>query len=149
MIRAVLLLGALLLSPLAVADDHRAQVNYMIHCQGCHLPDAVGFSGRVPRMKDFAGYFLHSREGREFLVRVPGVSTASLPDDEIAELLNWLLTTYSAAQLPRDFTPFSEAEVSRLRTSPESDPEATRRKILNQIAADSPYLAPQIAANND
>ncbi len=100
-------------------------------------------------MKDFAGYFLHSREGREFLVRVPGVSTASLPDDEIAELLNWLLTTYSAAQLPRDFTPFSEAEVSRLRTRPESDPEATRRNILNQIAADSPYLAPQIAANND
>jgi hypothetical protein len=100
-------------------------------------------------MKDFAGYFLHSREGREFLVRVPGVSTASLPDDEIAELLNWLLTTYSAAQLPRDFTPFSEAEVSRLRTRPESDPEATRRNILNQIAADSPYLALQIAANND
>ncbi len=99
-------------------------------------------------MKDFAGYFLHSREGREFLVRVPGVSTASLPDDEIAELLNWLLTTYSAAQLPRDFTPFSEAEVSRLRTRPESDPEATRRIILNQIAAESPYLAPQIAANN-
>jgi hypothetical protein len=99
-------------------------------------------------MKDFAGFFLHSREGREFLVRVPGVSTASLPDDEIAELLNWLLTTYSAAQLPRDFMPFSEAEVSRLRTRPESDPEATRRNILNQIAADSPYLAPQIAANN-
>lgn len=147
MIRVVLLLGALFFSPLTVADDHRAQINYMIHCQGCHLPDAVGFSGRVPRMKDFAGYFLHSTEGREFLVRVPGVSTASLPDDEVAELLNWLLHTYSAAQLPRDFTPFSAVEVARLRLSPEGDPAATRRNILNKIAADFLYLAPQIAAN--
>jgi len=148
-IRVGLLLGALSLSPLAVADDHRAQVNYMIHCQGCHLPDAVGFSGRVPRMKDFAGYFLHSTAGREFLIRVPGVSTASLPDDEIAELINWLLTTYSTAQLPQDFTPFTETEVARLRASPEGDPEATRRIILNQIAAKSPSLAQQITAEID
>ena len=149
MIRLALLLGALSLSPLAVADDHRAQVNYMIHCQGCHLPDASGFSGRVPRMKDFAGYFLHSREGRDFLIRVPGVSTAALPDDEIAELINWILTTYSTAQLPQDFTPFTEAEVARLRASPEGDPEATRRIILNQIAAKSPSLAQQITAEID
>jgi hypothetical protein len=100
-------------------------------------------------MKDFAGYFLHSREGREFLIRVPGVSTASLPDDEIAELINWLLTTYSTAQLPQDFTPFTEAEVARLRANPEGDPEATRRIILNQIAEKSPSLARQLTAEID
>jgi mono/diheme cytochrome c family protein len=148
-IRAGFLLGVLLLSPLAVADDHRAQVNYMIHCQGCHLPDAVGFDGRVPRMKDFAGYFLHSEEGREFLIRVPGVSSASLPDDEIAELINWLLITYSAAQLPTDFAPFTKTEVARLRSRPESDPEATRKIILDRIAADSPALARQMAVAID
>jgi len=96
-------------------------------------------------MKDFAGYFLHSEEGREFLIRVPGVSSASLPDDEIAELINWLLITYSAAQLPADFVPFTKTEVARLRTRPESDPEETRKIILDRIAADSPALARQMA----
>lgn len=142
------MLGALSLSSLVTANDHRAQVNYMIHCQGCHLPDAVGFSGRVPRMKDFAGFFLHSREGREFLIRVPGVSTSSLADDEIAELINWLLTTYSAPQLPADYEPYTESEIARLRADPESDPEATRRAILKQIAAEIPSLAQQLAGEN-
>ena len=100
-------------------------------------------------MKDFAGYFVHSEEGREFLIRVPGVSSASLPDDEIAELINWLLITYSAAQLPADFAPFTKTEVARLRTRPESDPEATRKIILDRIAADSPALARQMAVAID
>ena len=147
-IRAVFILGALSLSPLTIADDHRAEVNYMIHCQGCHLPDAVGFPGKVPRMKDFAGYFLHSNEGREFLIRVPGVSTASLPDDQVAELINWLLVTYSTPQLPVDFQPFTGSEVASLRVNPESDPEATRWIILQQIAAETPSLARQLTGEN-
>ena len=147
-IRVAFLLATLSLSPLTVADDQRAQFNYMIHCQGCHLPDAVGFSGRVPRMKDFAGFFLHSDEGREFLIRVPGVSTASLPDDQVAELINWLLVTYSAPQLPVDFRPFTEPEVAGLRANPERDPESTRRTILQQIAAETPSLARQLAGEN-
>lgn len=136
------------MSSLVTASDERAQVHYMIHCQGCHLPDAVGFAGRVPRMNNFAGYFLHSREGREFLIRVPGVSTSSLADGEIAELINWLLVTYSTPQLPANFEPFTEPEVARLRTDPEGDPEATRRTILEQIAAEIPSLAQQLAGEN-
>ena len=56
----------LVLSGAALADDRRAQVNYMLHCQGCHLPEAEGFEGKVPPMKDYVGYFLHSQDGREF-----------------------------------------------------------------------------------
>ncbi len=129
------------LMPVANADDHRASINYMVHCQGCHLPEAVGFAGKVPRMKDFVGYFLHSREGREFVIRVPGVATSSLPDDELTEMMNWLLLTYSAEQLPKPFVPFSPEEVAVLRTNLEADPENTRMRILKQIAAELPSLA--------
>jgi hypothetical protein len=129
------------LVPGAVADDHRASINYMIHCQGCHLPEAVGFAGKVPRMKDFVGYFLHSREGREFVIRVPGVATSSLPDDELTEMMNWLLLTYSAEQLPQPFVPFSTEEVAALRPELEADPETTRMRILRQIAEELPSLA--------
>ena len=129
------------LMPVANADDHRASVNYMIHCQGCHLPDAVGFAGRVPRMKDFVGYFLHSQEGREFVIRVPGVAASSLPDDDLTEMMNWLLLTYSARQLPEPFVPFSVAEVAALRPDLEANPEKTRMRILNLIAQQLPSLA--------
>ena len=132
------------LMPVATADDHRAGINYMIHCQGCHLPEAMGFAGKVPRMKDFVGYFLHSREGREFIIRVPGVATSSLPDDELTEMMNWLLRTYSADQLPKPFVPFSTEEVAELRPDLEANPGQTRMRILERIARDLPSLAVEL-----
>lgn len=136
------------LVPVAGADDHRARINYMIHCQGCHLPEAVGFAGKVPRMKDFVGYFLHSKEGREFVIRVPGVATSSLPDDKLTEMMNWLLLTYSSEQLPEPFVPFSVAEVAALRPDLETNPEKTRMRILRQIAQELPSLAVELEQEN-
>jgi len=130
----------------AGADEQRARVNYMIHCQGCHLPEAQGYPGKVPRMKNFVGYFLHSQEGREFIVRVPGVSTSILPNEQLTELMNWLLLTYSARQLPKNFVPFTVHEVTRLRPDLEPDPEKTRKGILERIAAEVPALAQELKA---
>ena len=128
----------------AIADDRRAEVNYMLHCQGCHLPNAEGHEGRVPPMKDFVGYFLHSEEGREFLIRVPGVAQSALGDEELAELMNWLVVTHSAGQLPDPFVPFSIAEVARLRTDPVADPEKTRQRLLEDIASHKPALRAEL-----
>ncbi len=130
----------------AGADEQRARVNYMTHCQGCHLPEGVGYPGKVPRMKDFVGYFLHSQEGREFIIRVPGVSTSALRNDQVTELMNWLLLTYSARQLPRNFVPFTVDEIAALRPNPEPDPETTRKGILERIAAEVPALAQELEA---
>ena len=134
----------LLFSPLLMADDRRAEVNYMLHCQGCHLPDAAGFEGKVPPMKDFVGYFLHSDEGRRFVVRVPGVAQSAVSDDELAELVNWLVTKFSAEQLPAPFLPFTPDEVRALRMDPEPDPEDARVAILSSIATDVPALRAEL-----
>ena len=144
----VILLGLVLASGSSAADDERARINYLIHCQGCHLPQAVGVPGNVPRMKDFVGYFMHSTEGREFVVEVPGVSTANLNDEQLTELVNWLLLTYSAGQLPADFVPYSTDEVAELRRRPEQDPEMRRAEILERLAADLPALRTELE-NND
>ncbi len=143
----VLVFMTFVASSIASADDQRAHFNYMLHCQGCHLPAAEGFAGKVPVMKDFVGYFLHSQEGREFLIRVPGVSHSALSDGEIVELMNWLLQTHSADQLPEPYTPFTETEVAQLRQDPEGDPERTRLRILGQIATELPALASDMANN--
>ena len=132
----------------AFADDERAHVNYMLHCQGCHLPEAQGFEGKVPPMKDFVGYFLHSGEGRDFLIRVPGVAQSALNDDEVAELMNWLLVTFSEEQLPDRYVPFTDDEVASLRQDPVSDPATSRELILNSLSADIPILAAKRRKNN-
>ena len=140
--RAALLL--LLAASAAVADDRRAHVNYMLHCQGCHLPDAAGHEGKVPPMKNFVGYFLHSEEGRDFLIRVPGVAHAAIDDEQLAELMNWLLLSFSEEQLPSGFTPFTESEVRRLRANPENNPDSVRHDILASIARDVPSLQSEL-----
>ena len=63
-----------------------------------------------------------------------------LTDEEVAELMNWLLQSFSADQLPANFAPFSASEVRSLRANPESTPDAARQRILASIANDLPQL---------
>lgn len=130
----------------AAADPHRAHINYLIHCQGCHLPEGVGHPGKVPRMKNYLGWFTHSADGRRYLTQVPGVAASVLSDADIAELLNWLLTTYSTDQLPPDFAPYSRDEIAATRGDQERDPETRRRSVLLDIADRDPALREAIEA---
>ena len=137
------------IATVAIADDQQATSDYLLHCQGCHLPQAVGVPGHVPRMNSFLGYYLHSEAGRQFVVQVPGAATANLTDARLANLMNWLLLTYSAAQLPDNFKPYSVDEIARLRPNLEPDPEVTRVRILQSIAVDLPALASEMGSNSD
>lgn len=95
--------------------DQQAQKQYMINCQGCHLSDGRGLPGSVPSMKNFVGKFLSVKGGREFLVQVPGSANSPLNDGDLANLLNWILRNMSAEQVPENFTPYTQPEVSKLR----------------------------------
>ncbi len=128
----------------ASADDYRALTNYKLHCQGCHMPDMQGAIGAVPRMKNFLGYFLHSPEGRGYIAQVPGVTMSSLKNDDLAELLNWMLLANSKEQLPASFKPYTTAEVAELRKTPSRDPLAERTEILDDVATQLPILADEI-----
>jgi mono/diheme cytochrome c family protein len=102
-----------------VADEARARVNWMLHCQGCHQADAKGsIAARTPAMAGEVARFLGVEGGREYLTRVPGVANAGLPDDQLAELLNWTLATFDAEHMPADFAPFSAADVAAGRKAP-------------------------------
>jgi cytochrome c553 len=107
--------------------------DYLRHCMGCHGKDGLGVPPAVPRLLGFMGYYARSAEGRAYLVRVPGVANASLDDARLAALLNWTLLTYSAAELPREFEPFTAKEVSILRAQRLPAPSQTRRTVLNGL----------------
>lgn len=117
----------------AEINERRAQFNYQLFCQGCHTPDGTGAMA-VPRMKDQVGYFLTIPEGREYLVRVPGSATSALGDDELAEVLNWIVREFAGASAPADAEPYSAEEVGRLRQHPLNEVEQYRVQLLADIA---------------
>jgi len=117
-----------------VENPARARVNYMLNCQGCHGAGGAGTrDGAVPVMQNFVGKFLTVRDGREFLVRVPGSANAALGDAALAELLNWMLPQISPAQIPADFQPYTAAEVGELRRHPLEDVERERARLIGRM----------------
>lgn len=115
--------------------NSQALTNYMLNCQGCHAPDGSGVDGKVPSMLGQAGKFLHVEGGRDFLVQVPGSANSSLNDQDLAELLNWMLFRFSAAEIPDDFVPYSESEIQGLRETPLVKVEMTRAFLAEKVEA--------------
>ena len=111
----------------------RAQTDYMIHCQGCHLPDGSGFPARgVPDMRHVLIPFAQSQEGRAYLVQVPGSRLSALPDDRLAAAINWILEDLATGE--GEAAPYTTEEVTQLRATPLADPAAIRARLLEEIA---------------
>jgi hypothetical protein len=128
------LLSLLSLSAFAAEiNDQRAHFNYQMFCQGCHTPDGAG-AVTVPRMKDQVGHFLETEKGREYLVRVPGSATSALSNDELAEVLNWILREFAGDSLAEDYRAYTAEEVGRMRQVPLNEVEAYRAQLLVEIA---------------
>ena len=127
----------LLASPgLVLAADinqQRAKFHYQMHCEGCHTPDGTGAMS-VPRMKDQVGMFLETRSGRDYLVQVPGSATSALENEELAEVLNWILVEMGGDSVAPDFTPYTADEVGQLRGKPLNEVERYRAQLLAEIA---------------
>lgn len=101
-----------------VANVAQARVDYMLKCQGCHRPDGSGDDRSNPPMKNMVARFLAVPGGREFLARVPGVSTVDLDDTRLANLVNWTLYTFDPEHMPADFRPYTPDEIGQLRRNP-------------------------------
>ena len=134
-----LLLTSMLLSQIALAasaddiNEQRAQSNYRLHCQGCHLADGAGLAGSVPDLREVAGNLLAVPGGRQFLVQVPGSANAPLSDAELAELLNWMLIRMSREQPGDDFQLYTEAEVAQYRQQVPGDVDGIRAKLVGHF----------------
>lgn len=135
--RASLLIGlvALLLGAPDLSATEQRQLDYMLNCQGCHLPDGSGNQLRqVPAFPGQLGKFLGVPGGREYLVQVPGSALSGLSDDALAGVLNWMLERFSPQQLPADFKPYSGAELHEWRQHVPADVAQVRRDLIERIA---------------
>jgi len=109
-------------------------INYILHCQGCHLENGAGTPEKVPALKNEVGRFLHVPGGREFLIQVPGTSQSALTDTEVAAVLNWILENFSREELPVDFVPYTTEEISRYRLPPLANVSAVRAELMAEIS---------------
>jgi len=109
------------------ADD--AQAKYLLHCRGCHLANGTGVPPDVPTLIDEIGRLVATPVGREYVVRVPGVSQSALDDAGLAVVLNWILETFNTDTLPPDFRRYSVVEITEARKKILADPLKYRRTL--------------------
>lgn len=118
-----------------VYDAYQARTDYQLKCQGCHRPDASGDDRSNPPMRGVVARFLSVPGGREFLGRVPGVATVDLPDDRLANLVNWTIHRFDPAHVPANFQPYTTEEIGRLRQNPlRLERAATRARLVAGFA---------------
>lgn len=132
-----LLIGALTLLPiLAVtglaAADEPGQKLYQ-RCAACHLPGGEGVPGAYPPLKGHIGDLLQADGGRAYVVaaldrgvmggvEVAGVQyrgmmpaqTRTLSDEDVAALLNYLISSFAPQSAVGQF---AAAEVAELRAA--------------------------------
>ncbi|WP_353475831.1 cytochrome c (plasmid) [Salipiger sp. H15] len=130
--RKILMAAALTIAaggPLG-AQEMSPRATFVLHCAGCHRMDGQGsLPGGIPAFPDSVGHIANTDEGRTYIMHVPGVLGASLTDAEIAEVVNYILETWSDGA-PR----FDEAEVTRRRAIPVPDVVRKRREIVAELA---------------
>jgi mono/diheme cytochrome c family protein len=140
---AAMVLGASLVGGAGIAGaGESVEYLYRLHCSGCHGVEGAGSQvGRIPPFVGIVGHFAATEEGRLYLVRVPGVANAALSDDDTARLLNYVLHTWGAAELPADMRDFTASEVSKSRETHVDDISQLRAKLGAELARHGKSIA--------
>ena len=139
---AAALLVLLAATPAAAADpeirpdlDHYAgaALDYAHRCRGCHGLQGEGTPGHIPRLAGFVGWYTHLPEGREYLMRVPGVARSQLDDVRLAAVLNWMLANLSPEETAPGFRVFTAEEVGQARRQPLQGRTEKRAWLLGEL----------------
>ena len=104
--------------PEAIPSLPKPQADYLLNCGGCHGLNGVSNGRLVPDLQSQVGYFLRIHEGREYLVRLPNVAFSAMSDEELADVLNFIVFQMGGSGLPGGAAPYSAAEVAALRRRP-------------------------------
>lgn len=129
------LLGTLLAIGVPLAGHcYEPKVNYQIHCMGCHLADGSGQVDRVPSVRETLVPLSMMQDGREFVMRVPGVAQSPLSDEDLAALLNWMARNISRDPLPAAFRDYTVEEVATRRRRPLAQLARTRRDLIARLS---------------
>ena len=92
------------------------QSDYVEYCSGCHGMQGNSAPAEIPVLRDRVGYFMCTKDGRDYLIRLPNVAYSAITDNqELAEMMNFVVFGLGGNSAPRGTKPFTAAEVGRLR----------------------------------
>ena len=120
----------------STAESHfqlrsQAKVHYMLQCQGCHLASGKGTASGVPDMTQYGALLLKQDRGRKFFIQVPGVSNAALDDEQLAEVLNYIVDDILKAEGVAYFT---AEEIALSRGRPIDNIVSYHAKLIETLA---------------
>jgi len=93
------------------------QSDYVEHCSGCHGMQGDSAPAEIPVLRGRVGYFMCTKEGREYLIRLPNVAYSAITDDqELANMMNFVVFGLGGNSAPKGARPYTAQEVARLRT---------------------------------
>lgn len=111
-----------------------AQVAYLTSCGGCHGIEGKSAPASVPTLRGLTGSFLCTRQGRDFIIRLPDVALTPLSDRMLTEVMNFVVFDLGAPVAGGGKAPpYTVAEVARLRHHPLTDTGLTTYR--NQVVA--------------
>ena len=94
------------------------QSDYVEYCSGCHGMQGNSAPAEIPVLRDRVGYFMCTRDGRDYLIRLPNVAYSAITDNqELADMMNFVVFGLGGASAPKGASPFTAAEVKRLRAN--------------------------------
>jgi mono/diheme cytochrome c family protein len=117
-------------APTARADGHNV---FISNCAVCHQPDGKGAPSVYPPLADTVGKYVALKDGRTYIIDVVSFGMGGkidsggdsfegdmppwpqLSDQEVADVLTYVLTGLNAKVLPADFKPISPDEVKTER----------------------------------
>ena len=123
---------AVLVLAVTGAFAYEPRINYQVQCMGCHHADGAGEPGRVPSVRRTLVPFSAIPEGRNYVIRVPGVSQSSLGDADLAALLNWMARNLSDVEAGASFRDYTPAEVASVRHDPLVATKVIRQDLLER-----------------
>ena len=92
------------------------QSDYVEYCSGCHGMQGNSAPAEIPVLRDRVGYFMCTREGRDYLIRLPNVAYSAITDNqELADMMNFVVFGLGGNSAPKGTAPFTAPEVRRLR----------------------------------
>ena len=131
--------------PIAAADADElhvlpaVHVAYLQYCGGCHGIQGVSAPKTIPTLKDEAGRFLCTPQGRDYLVRLPNIARAPLSDELLTDLLNFVVFSLGGQSVPSGAPHFAVTEVARLRQWPITNQlDVVRQRILSDVQRSCP-----------
>lgn len=102
--------------PAAITDPVLARSDYVEQCGGCHGVQGVSAPAQLPQLRDRVGYFMCTPATRAYLLRLPNIAHSRITDNQqLADLVNFVVFGLGGASTPADARPFTADEVAHER----------------------------------